>query len=84
MATQTLHVRIISPQKILYEGDALSVSSKNSAGKFDILAEHVNFITLIENNPIIVHLPEKKVLNFNFPLSIIYTAKNAVNIYTYS
>lgn len=84
MPNPTLHVRIVSPQKILFEADVLSVSSKNSTGKFDILAEHANFITLIENQPIVIHLKDKSVVNFNFPLSIIYTAKNAVNIYTYS
>ena len=78
---QTLHVRIISPQQLLLETEAVSLSSKNSQGPFDILPQHANFITLVENSPIIVRV-NKKELTFNFPLAIIFTVQNSVNIYT--
>ena len=79
---QYLHVTILSPRQTLFEGQALALSSKNSSGKFDILPQHANFITLIENQPITVFLPEKKSLNFEFTVAIIYTAQNLVKIYT--
>lgn len=79
---QTLHVQILSPKQTIFYGEALALSSKNSAGKFDILPQHANFITLIENQPIKIFLPEKKSLNFNFPRAIIYTSQNLVKIYT--
>ncbi len=82
MATQTLHVTILSPTQTIFEGQALAISSKNSAGKFDILPQHANFITLIENQPIVLLLPGKKSLNFNFPKAIIYTTQNLIKIYT--
>jgi len=78
-----LHVRIISPQQLILETDASSVSSKNSQGKFDILPLHANFITMIEGEPIIVRPINQKPLTFNFPFSIILNTGNAVNIYTY-
>lgn len=80
---EVMDVRIISPQEVLFAGKALSVSSKNSAGNFDILGEHANFITLIENQPITVRTLDKKTLTFNFPLAIVYTSNNKVSIYTY-
>lgn len=83
MANQTLHVRIISPQALLLDTKATSVSSKNSSGSFDILSEHANFITMIENSPIIIRIPNQKPLTFNFPLAIIMTSQDKVNIYTY-
>lgn len=79
---QTFNVRVISPKQIIYQGNALSVSSTNSAGKFDILAEHANFITLIENSPIVIRTVDKQSVVFKFPLAIIYTTRNTVNIYT--
>ncbi len=82
MATQTLHVTILSPRETIFEGQALSISSKNSAGKFDILPQHANFITLVEGQPIRISLPGKKPLNFNFPKAIVYTSQNSVKIYT--
>jgi len=81
---QTLHVRIISPKQLILDADATSVSSKNVQGDFDILPKHANFITLIENSPIIVRIVnQKKPLVFKFSLAIIMTFENKVNVYTY-
>lgn len=82
MPNPILHVRIISPQKLLLDTQAYSVSSKNTQGPFDILPEHANFITMVENSPIIVRTKDKP-LTFNFAMAIIYTMENQVNIYTY-
>lgn len=82
MINNLLKVRIISPQQVIFEGEAISVSSINSAGKFDILSHHANFITLIENSPILIRKADKKLVEFKFPLAIIYTLSNKVTIYT--
>lgn len=83
MNNPTLHVRIISPQQLILDTEARSISSRNSQGNFDILPQHANFITLVENYPIVVMPPNQKPLTFNFPLAIIMTSENKVNIYTY-
>ena len=83
MANPTLHVRIISPQQLILDTEAESVSSKNIQGNFDILPQHANFITLVENSPIVVRAQEQKPLAFKFPLAIIFTKENKVDIYTY-
>lgn len=83
MTTPSLHVRIISPQQLILDTQALSVSSKNPQGPFDILPAHANFITIIENSPIVVRIPGQKDTVFKFPLAIILTTENMVNIYTY-
>ena len=77
-----LKVKIINPAATLFEGDALSVSSKNSLGKFDVLPEHANFITLVEKEPIIIRKPDKETTNFEFDLAIVYVSNNKVNVYT--
>ena len=83
MSIPILHVRIISPQQLILDTEADSVSSKNSQGPFDILAQHANFISIIENSPIIVNIAKQKPLRFLFPLAIILVTNNKVNIYTY-
>ena len=83
MTNPTLHVRILSPQQLFLDTLALSVSSKNLSGSFDILPLHANFITIVENQPIVVRLAGQKPITFKFPLAIIYTTVNQVNIYTY-
>ncbi len=77
-----LTVRIVSPKKELYTGLALSISSENSVGKFDILPEHANFVTLVDNKELIIVDQNKKKLKFQFPLAIIQSNSNRVNIYT--
>ncbi len=76
-----LHVRILAPSQTIFEGDALSVSSKNSTGKFDILPEHANFLTLIEDQPLTVIKQNKEKLILNLNQGLIYVENNQVNIY---
>ncbi|KKR80572.1 MAG: hypothetical protein UU73_C0007G0027 [Candidatus Daviesbacteria bacterium GW2011_GWA1_41_61] len=77
-----LKVKIIAPKEELFSGEALSLSSINSAGKFDILPMHANFVTLVENTPIIIRKTDKSEEKFNFPMAIIYASCNQVKIYT--
>ncbi|MFA5932491.1 MAG: hypothetical protein WCV81_05610 [Microgenomates group bacterium] len=77
-----LTVKVLSPKIEYFNGPAVSVSSVNSAGPFDILPEHGNFITLVKNIPIIIRLPNKQERKFTFPLAVFYTKKNLVTIFT--
>lgn len=79
--SQTLYVRVLSPKEDIFAGNAGSVSSTNSKGPFDVLPQHANFITLVQN-PILIRKTNKEVLTFNFPLAIIHVKDNKVNIYT--
>ncbi len=79
---QVLEVKVISPKEDFYIGPALSISSVNTGGKFDILPGHANFITYIQNQPITIRKPNQEELTFNFPLAIIYNLRDKVNIYT--
>ena len=83
MNNPALQVRILSPKQLILDTQALSVSSKNSQGPFDILPFHANFITVIENEPIIIGKQSKENVSFRFPIAIIFVSSNRVNIYTY-
>lgn len=83
MTNPSLHVRVLSPQKLLLETMADSVSSKNLQGNFDILPQHTNFITMIENTPVVVRVANQKPISLTFPLAIILVMENNVSIYTY-
>jgi F0F1-type ATP synthase epsilon subunit len=78
---QKLQVKIQSSEKIIWQGECDSLSSINSAGPFDILPFHSNFITFIENQPIIARMGYKKE-EFNFNRSIIFVSSNTISIYT--
>ena len=50
----TMHVKIYSPFKVYFEGEAKSVSAESATGPFDILPKHHNFITLLEPCDVVV------------------------------
>lgn len=78
----TLSIQIISPVESIFIGEASSVSSRNSAGNFDILPEHANFITLIDKDPIIVRLSNGESKTFNLPLAVLRCWKNHIEVFT--
>ena len=82
MANQSLKVRIISPRGIIFQGEATALSSINSKGPFDILPQHANIITLIEQSPILIHKTDRTMQTFTFPLAIVYFENNFATIYT--
>lgn len=44
----TMRVKIYSPYKVYFDGEAKSLSAESATGPFDILPKHHNFITLLE------------------------------------
>lgn len=81
MAKLHLSVVVKATEKKLWEGEADSVSSVNSQGPFDILPLHSNFISVIENKPIVIRVGKEK-KEYNFPFSVIYAHENMVQIFT--
>lgn len=83
MVSTTLNVKILSPTQTIFEGEALSVSSVNSAGKFDILPYHANFITLVQKSPVVLRLKKKEIQGKEpMPKNILYSffGKNIVEV----
>lgn len=77
-----LQIRITTPREILFQSEAVSVSSTNVDGAFDILPMHANFITFIQGKEIIVRPSEGEPKKFTFDFAIIYNKNNNVLIYT--
>ena len=67
-------------KEIFFQGKAETISSQNKLGKFDILPEHTNFITLIFDNLSIVTLDKKKII-YQFKRGVLEVAENKVNIF---
>ncbi len=53
-AAPTMHVKVYSPFKIYFDGPAQSISAVNDTGPFDILPQHHNFMTLLNQGDVIV------------------------------
>lgn len=60
MNTDIFKLTILSREGNVFDGDVASITSFNDKGKFDVLAQHANFISLIKNSVIIIDLQGKK------------------------
>lgn len=43
----TMQIKVYSPFKVYFDGEAYSISAESLTGPFDILPKHHNFITLL-------------------------------------
>lgn len=77
-----LQIRIATPRETIYEGEAISVSSTNVDGDFDILPLHANFVTFIQDKKVIIRPPQGQPKEFNLEFAIVYNKDNKINIYT--
>ena len=78
-----INLRILSPLEDIFSGEVRSISSVNSAGPFDILPQHANFITITnQDKPIILNLPNGEKKEFKFSPAVIHCHNDKVEIYT--
>lgn len=77
---KTLHVQVLTPQGVTWEGEATAVSSENSEGPFDLLPEHAHFISLVEKKAITV-ATQPEVKTFTFETAVIRLIDDKVTIY---
>lgn len=80
--SESFPVVVTSPDEVIWEGEAESVSSENSAGAFDILPEHANFVTIIQKgSPITVRTVDKKTMNLGYRNAVLAVKEGKVDIY---
>lgn len=75
-----LKVRILGPTRSLYEGKAVSISAHNKQGAFDILLNHQNFFSLLDECQIVVNTG---IQNLTFPIKegLLKVKSNTVTIF---
>ncbi len=81
MQSELINLQIISPDKLIYKGQVEHVSSTNSEGNFDILIDHIPFVSII-NSYISIKTADKKKLNYKINEAILHCKDNNVTIFT--
>lgn len=74
------YLKVVSREGILYEGETVSITSYNDYGIFDVLAQHANFISLI-NRGVIIKDKKNEERNIKFDNALLKVFKNNVEIY---
>jgi F0F1-type ATP synthase epsilon subunit len=75
-----INVKVRTRDEVMFEGPAKSVSSTNDKGKFDILALHANFISLI-NEKIEIISPGGQKQEFQIDSGIVRVVSDVVEIF---
>ena len=78
---QKLSISILSPEEILFEGQAYFISCINKEGEFDLLPYHSNFISLIYKK-IRVYPTEGEIKDIQIGYALLKCFKNTVTILT--
>jgi len=76
-----LNVRVSRSSKLVWEGDATSVTSENVDGPFDVLPMHANFLTLIHGAPIVITQADGAQETFTFEHAVMYVRNNHVSVF---
>jgi len=74
-----LSVLIKSRKETLYDGEAITVTSNNDEGVFDILPHHANFITMVKDFVIVRTSDEEK--KFEVKKGVLRVTDNKINLY---
>lgn len=75
-----LLVKVLSLQKVVYEGEAMSLSSQNVKGPFDVLPLHTQLITICERE-VIIRPIDGEMLRFAIVQGVIRVAGNTVKVF---
>jgi len=75
-------IRISNPHEVVWEGTAVSLTSENSQGVFDVLSQHANFITIIKNKPIVLRFMDGTTKQYDFQRAVIYNRNNQIFVHT--
>ena len=76
-----MRVKIYAPFKVYYDGQANSITANNRVGVFDILAQHHNFISLLEPGDVTVRSDAKQDFTIKINRGIMHVKADFVRIF---
>jgi F0F1-type ATP synthase epsilon subunit len=75
-----LFVTVKSPIFVHFKGPAIAVTSFNHTGKFDVLALHASFISLIQDS-VIIYKPNNQGISIKINTGVMKVFKNNVQVF---
>jgi F0F1-type ATP synthase epsilon subunit len=76
-----LTLKIANAQRTFYNGPALSLSSQNDTGPFDILPDHAHFVSLLNNATVTVLNDQGQTQQFLVHRGLISVRDNSVQVF---
>lgn len=76
-----LHIKIHSPFRTYFDGNAVSISAVNDTGPFDILAHHHKFMTILNPGEVIVRGDGEQQQRYKIDRGIMHVRDNQVTVF---
>ena len=80
MSELVLTVEVVSPEKLVWEGTATSVSARTLDGDIGILPEHISLIGVLEPGIVSIHSVDGTTVDFDMANGFLAVNKNRVSI----
>lgn len=80
MKDDIFKLKVVSREGVIYDGKASSITSNNEKGVFDVLAQHANFISLI-NKGLTIRDNDNNEKKIKFDNALLKVFKNNVEVY---
>ncbi|TSC86750.1 MAG: Uncharacterized protein G01um101416_604 [Microgenomates group bacterium Gr01-1014_16] len=77
---QYLQVKVRNRMGLVFEGQAVSVTSENKKGTFDVLGQHANFVTTVRKKLVITKPTGGKVV-MSVDSGVMHVYKNVVLVF---
>lgn len=74
-------LKIYSAYENYYEGLASSLSAENDTGPFDILPQHHNFMTLVNEGEVIIRVEGEDDRRLHIARGVLHVRKNKVTLF---
>ncbi|HET9948182.1 MAG TPA: F0F1 ATP synthase subunit epsilon [Longimicrobiales bacterium] len=78
----TLHVRVVSPDRVVFEGEASAVVAPAWDGQVGILPSHAPMLALLGNGPLAVERPGGGTESFHVAGGVLKVERNQVTLLT--
>ncbi len=81
MEDKKFRLKVVSREGSVFEGEVSSITSYNEKGKFDVLAQHANFISLIKKGLSVRETETGEEREISFDDALIRVKENFVEVY---
>lgn len=82
MTDMTIHLKVSSPWKVLWEGEVVAISGSNADGVFDVLPDHERFLTIVSDTPIEIETTTGNRQTFTLAEALLVCVDNTAHLYT--
>jgi F0F1-type ATP synthase epsilon subunit len=79
MENSLLEIIVRNREAVVFEGEAVSLTSYNPRGQFDILPAHANFISLLSDR-IVIRLPSGEARDIDVHNGVVRVVRNKVQV----